>query len=418
MPMKVRDVMGGSQTERRNFGRRCALVLAGFLACPPLLQPAHAASLSFSDTCNAARNKAVIPACLDAAKQFESGKIGLARTLMLQVMDDAPKEGRLRVLLGLVLLRGDYAPSAERELRQARNDGAPDQMVVAPLLRAMLARHEEDLLLLEFPAPAANASGEVAAQILYGRAQALKSQDRMDDAAAELDRSLSLQKTPVGLLDRADIALAQNDAILAGKRIDEALALDPRNVTALTAKLKLLVRAGDAAKALAFSDQVLKLFPGNVDVRGERIKLFLRLNQDAKAAAEVQAIQARSRNDPLGQFYQAILIYRANDKAHALLLMQGLSTGFVKQHPELALQMAQVALDNGKSDTATALLASALSAAPDMIDVRLRLAQLRMDQESPQGALVVLGPVKDSPDPRVQQLMAKVNKAIARNRAF
>jgi hypothetical protein len=53
-----------------------------------------------------------------------------------------------------------------------------------------------------------------------------------------------------------------------------------------------------------------------------------------------------------------------------------------------------------------------------MIDVRLRLAQLRMDQESPQGALVVLGPVKDSPDPRVQQLMAKVNKAIARNRAF
>ena len=393
-------------------------VLAGLLAWAALSPPAHAAPPGFGDTCNAAKNKAVIPACLDAAKQFDSGNIGLARTLMLQVMDNAPKEGRLRALLGLVLLRGDYAPSAERELRQARSDGAPDQMVVPLLLSAMLARHEEDLLLLEFPEPAANAAGEVAAQILYGRAQALKSQDRMDEAVAAMDRSLVLQKAPDVLRDRADIALAQNNVVLANKLVDEALSLDPRNLLALVAKLKLLVRMGDAPKALALSDQILKVYPGNVEVRGERIKVFLRLNQDAKAAAEVQAILARSRAEPLGRFYQAVLVYRANDKAHALLMMQGLSTGFVRLHPELALQMAQVALDNGKIETATAVLTSALSASPDMMDVRLRLAQLRLDQESPQGALVVLGPVKDSPDPRVQQLMAKVNKAIARNRAF
>jgi predicted Zn-dependent protease len=233
-----------------------------------------------------------------------------------------------------------------------------------------------------------------------------------------MDRSLALQKTPEALLDRADIALAQNDSVLAGKRIDEALTLDPRNAAALVAKLNLMGRSGDAATALAFSEQAVKFYPQNVDLRAGRIRLFLALNQDAKARAEVDAILARSRGEPLGIFYQAVLLSRANDKTRALLLMQGLPSGFARSHPELALQMAQIALDDAKPEIASNVLSSALAADPDRIDVRLRLAQLRLDQESPQGALVVLGPVKDSTDPRVRQIMAKVNKAIARNRAF
>jgi predicted Zn-dependent protease len=80
--------------------------------------------------------------------------------------------------------------------------------------------------------------------------------------------------------------------------------------------------------------------------------------------------------------------------------------------------MARLALDNGHVDTATGFLGSALGAAPDMLDVRVRLAELKMDQYSSQSAMVLLTPVQDSRDPRVQKLLAKVRAAIAKNRAF
>ena len=62
----------------------------------------------------------------------------------------------------------------------------------------MQMRHEETNLLTEFPEPAAGAKGDVASDILEGRAQALLSLDRLPEAAASADRSLSLSRDPSG----------------------------------------------------------------------------------------------------------------------------------------------------------------------------------------------------------------------------
>jgi tetratricopeptide (TPR) repeat protein len=247
---------------------------------------------------------------------------------------------------------------------------------------------------------------------------ALRSLDRIDEAAAAMDRSLSLRRTPVTLRDRADIALQQKNPALASKLIDEALKMDPKNGPALIAKLEQLERSGDAAKTLAFSDQVLKIYPNNIDSRVARIRAFLKLKQDGRAKAEVDAILARSPEQPLGRFYQAVVQSRAKDKQGAFQLIKTLPPEFATSYPELAIQMAQIAFDNGNFETGASILGSALSAAPDMLDARLQLAALRMGQNSPQSALVLLSPVKDSPDPRVKKLLAQVNAAIAKDRAF
>jgi predicted Zn-dependent protease len=122
--------------------------------------------------------------------------------------------------------------------------------------------------------------------------------------------------------------------------------------------------------------------------------------------------------ESVGRYYQAVLLDRANNKGAAWQIMLALPPEFVKTHPQYALQMARLALDNGHVDTATGFLGSALGAAPDMLDVRVRLAELKMDQYSSQSAMVLLTPVQDSRDPRVQKLLAKVRAAIAKNRAF
>jgi predicted Zn-dependent protease len=163
---------------------------------------------------------------------------------------------------------------------------------------------------------------------------------------------------------------------------------------------------------------MIKLYPVNSDPRESRIRVFLKHNQDAKAKAEVDAILARRSQSYVGQFYTALLKSRAKDKRGAAQIIQTLPTSFVEVHPEYAVQMAQIAFDDGHDGTSLKILGTALAADPDMLDVRLKFAELRMAQDSPQGAMLVLGPVKDSTDPRVQKLLGKVRARITKDRAF
>src|SRR5262249_45824568 len=142
------------------------------------------------------------------------------------------------------------AGSAELALRQARTDGAPDHVVLSALLPLMVSRHEEDLLLAEFPEPPSGAKGEAAADGLFRRAKALHSLDDFADAAAQMDRALALRRDAAGLILRADIATRQNDRTLAAKLVDEAYRLDPKSSPVALAKLQQLQASGDAGATL------------------------------------------------------------------------------------------------------------------------------------------------------------------------
>jgi predicted Zn-dependent protease len=246
----------------------------------------------------------------------------------------------------------------------------------------------------------------------------LFSLNRPDEAAHAMDRSLGLNRDTDGLLLRSQIATRQKDSALARKLVDEAYKLDPKNGPVMFARLQQLVQSNGDAATLAMADQMLKLFPYNSDARVGRIKVYLKQNQDAKAKQEVNALLARSSRLGIGIYYKAVLLQRSHDKKGAAQVIQSLPPEFVKSYPEYAVEMAQMALDNGNVETASAILGAGLSAAPDMVEARLRLASLRMTQNSPQAALTVLTPVQDSRDPRVQKLLGEVRARIAKDRAF
>jgi predicted Zn-dependent protease len=390
-----------------------AASIAAFGASAALAQQAGA-----ENSCMQVKNPAARDLCSQARTQFSSGSYRVALVNMKKALEASPKEGILRANLARILMRFSDNVGAERELRQARKDGAPDHAVLPVLFRAMVNRHEELILLNEFPEPAAGAKGMVTSDILQGRAMALFSLDRADEAAHAMDRSLSLNRDTDGLLLRSEIATRQKDGALARKLVDEAYKLDPKNGPVMFARLQQLVESNDDAATLAMADQMLKLFPYNSDARVGRIKVYLKQNQDAKAKQEVNALLARSGRLGVGLYYKAVLLQRAHDRKGAAQVIQSLPPEFVKTHPEYAVEMAQMALDNGNVETASAVLGAGLSAAPDMVEARLRLASLRMTQNSPQAALTVLSPVQDSKDPRVQKLLGEVRARIAKDRAF
>jgi predicted Zn-dependent protease len=97
--------------------------------------------------------------------------------------------------------------------------------------------------------------------------------------------------------------------------------------------------------------------------------------------------------------------------------MMTLPKEFPKAYPGLAIQMAQIAFDNGNAETGANILGAALAASPDLMDLRLRLVAYHMSQNSPQAAMVLLTPVQDSADPRVKKDLAQARAMIAQTMA-
>lgn len=397
-----------------------AVVLTAISGSAALAAPAGKNAAADADNyCQLVKNANARGLCSTARDQFYQKNFRSALVTMKQALDASPKEGIINAMMARIILVGLGAPGpAEAQLRKALENGAPRETVVPVLLRIMVDRHEETALLTEFPEPAAGAKSDEAAEILHGRALALSSLDRQDEAAAAMDRAISIRRDVTNLTDRAEIANRQNNAPLANKLVDAAYQLDPKDRTAVLAKLKQIRQSGDAAKTIAFSGKVLEQFPDDLETRRIRIESFLTLKQDAKAKAEVDAILAKAPKSSYGAYYRALLMARANQKPQAYQIMIALPPTFVRQNPSLVLPMAQLAFDTGHAEIGGTWLGNALSAAPDLLDARLRLAELRLSQNSPQSALTVLAPAKDSRDPRVKKLMGQAQTQIAKDRAF
>jgi predicted Zn-dependent protease len=371
-----------------------------------------------SSNCALVNNATARDYCYDAREQYNNHYFRTSLISMRKALAASPKEGIIRVLISRVMIRLGDEGAAEHELRQARKDGAPDHFILPALFDLMVSRHEESQLLSEFVEPPPGAKGDVAADILFGRAKARLSLGQLHEAAAAMDRSLGLRRDVLGLVGRAEIATRQNDKVLAAKLVDEAYELDPANSVAAFAKLRQIQSFNDTAKTLAFSELMLNLFPNRVDVRVVRIETFLKLRQDNKAKVEVDALDAKAPQSHFVQYYKALLLARANDKPGAWAIMQTIPLQFIRQNPSLAIPMAQLAIDNGHVDVGAAVLTNALSGAPDLLDTRLQLADLMLRQGSPQAALVVLTPVQDARDPQVQKLLAAVRDRISKDRGF
>jgi putative PEP-CTERM system TPR-repeat lipoprotein len=173
-------------------------------------------------------------------------------------------------------------------------------------------------------------------------------------------------------------------------------------------KLGLEMLANDLKSALALSGQIIQQYPKNIGPRLARIETLLKMKQDKDAKAEVDAILAKTPNLAAGIYYKALLMARANDVNGAWKLAQSLPPEFAQSEPTIAIMMSQMAIESGNVETGAAILTSSLARSPDILEVRLRLATVRLKQNSPEAALSVLSPIKDSTDPRAQALLSQV----------
>src|SRR5437588_3739015 len=260
----------------------------------------------------------------DAESALKTGNVNLAIIQLKNAVQLAPKQGEPRARLGLVLLQQPgSAGAAQRELRQARKDGAPDSLAVPGILTAMLMRGETKELLAEFAAPPDDAAGSPAVEILRARATALEYLGRTAEAVAAVERALMLRRDVPTLLVRINIALRQNDYGLARQLVDEAIRLDPVSRDARVISVTLYRQSSDFQKALAAAEDYLRRNPQNITATILKVQVLLDLKRDAEAKLLITALLNRSPNSLVANFYRAVLTARAGDftTAWAQLLM-------------------------------------------------------------------------------------------------
>jgi predicted Zn-dependent protease len=406
-----RDLVTKERSTMMRFARYCFCAFTLFAG----LGQALAAD---SGLCGQVKNPGARDLCLAARTEYSNKHYKLALSMMQNALLEFPKEGAIRVEVARTLLQLEGQAQAERELRQARLDGARDQDVLPLLFEAMLDKHEEITLLNEFPDPAPDATGDVAAAILQGRAMALRATSSIAEAAAAMDRALALKRTPRGLLVRADIASSQGDAALTKHLINQAYWMAPDNSEIMSRQLDQRVLANDMAGVIALADRMQKFYPASSVPVESKVAIFLKRNMDASAKAEVDDFLAARPKAPVMLYYRAVLLSRARDKTEASEIIMSLPTAFPNTHPQFAGEMARIVEQDGHAEVALLMLGKALSVAPDMLDVRLQLAALRLQQDSPQSAMTLLTPVQEQHDPRIQNLIAQIHARIAKDRAF
>lgn len=400
---------------RRAFLRALALTAAGLLT--PRLSFADVPPQSYTQNHPSPMGAAALQKLLaDAQTALKGGNARLAVIYLRNAVSAAPGNGAARVALGKALFQAGDAPGAERELRQAGRNGAPAAAFLPALFQVMLARGENQLLLDQFAEPIAGAAGSEAAEILKARALALQKLKRGAEAIHAMDRSLELRRDVSGLLTRARLSLQQGDFAAAARIVDDAAQAWPGDPDALLFKVEMLLMVRDNAAALDLASQVSARFPNNLPGRFARVEAFLRLNQDAKAKAELETILAKNPGLIMASYYKALLMARAGDTKGAWGLAQTLPANFRDSDQGVAAMVAQMAISAGDIETGTSMLARMLKLDPSQLGVRVRLAGIRIQQDSPGAALNLLRPVLDSPDPRVIRLLATVNLRMNRPR--
>ncbi|HEY4264639.1 MAG TPA: XrtA/PEP-CTERM system TPR-repeat protein PrsT [Micropepsaceae bacterium] len=352
---------------------------------------------------------------LDDAQSAQSrGELGLAIIQLKNAVRLTPRNGEVRARLGMALLKSGDTRTAERELRQARKDNAPEDLVVPAILDAMIVRGEARELLEEFADPSLQTQSKIAADILRARALALQIVGRSADANAAMARSLSLRRDTRGLIAKAKLAMQQRDFALARTAIDEAAKLSPSNEEVLLSQIALLFQSGDAKKTLAAADDFIRRTPNSTIGRVMRIEALLALKQDKTASDDVDTLEMAVPESSFIPYYRGLIFARAGDYKDAWHLVETLHPEFILAQPAMAMLVAEIAIASGNIESGGAILATLVSRRPELTAARVRLAGVQLQLKSPTAALKTLEPIKTNADPEIQALFGQASLQLGR----
>jgi putative PEP-CTERM system TPR-repeat lipoprotein len=329
-----------------------------------------------------------------AREAMARGELHRAQIALRAMVRDRPESAEAHFRLGAVQLQLGDAVAAEKELRLAQAGGWNQRQVLPLLARAYFAQGRFRDVLKDFSAEGLAAEEAGSLRVIQALAHlGLKELQEAQDAAAEAERLAP--QNPGAPLAAARIALARNDPAAAGQKIDRALQIDPRSVEALVLKGEVQNAAGQHEAAVASFTAALAIVPDAANIRLERANTLIFMNQDKKAREDVDAVLKADARNPLGNYFQAVLLVRGGDWRGADAALQNISP-IISRFPRGEYFLALVKVNLDQNEQAAEAAARYLAREPqDIAGIKL-LARIHARAGRPAQMIAVLTKAADA----------------------
>lgn len=309
------------------------------------------------------------------------------------VLQKNPQSGAARLLLGTTLLDAGDPTAALVELRKAQELQVPDEQVIPPLARAMLAAREESRLVAQYGQLALK-QPEAAADLRTSIATAHAVLGDAEAARGALGDALQAKPGyPPALIVQARIDAAAGEVDRALGLLDQALAADKNNELAAVLKGEMLLQLkSDPAAALATYKALLAARPRSVPALAAVANIHLRESRHDEARTTVEELKKVSPNHPDTQFLAAQIAFIDSDWKK----VREITEQILKVFPDNArtLELAGAAeLRDRQFVQAEALLGRAIKNNPRSVLTRHLLAQTYLRTGQAERALEALQPL-------------------------
>lgn len=319
-----------------------------------------------------------------------------ARIELLNAIKGDPSLVAARVAQARTLLMLGDGVGAQGELDRALQLGALPGSMRHLLAHAALLQHEPDVAIKEAMAPDADPTE------LFFRtrivAQSLQALGKYRDAARTFDQALKLDPKSSALwADIARFRLATGDLAAALSATDQALALAPKSVDALTLRGLMAREQYGLTASLQWFDAALKVNPDYVPAQIEYAATLADLGEASQALSLTRRALMLAPRLPRAYFIQAVIAARAGKYDLARRLLDH-TRGELDGQAAVRLLRGVLHLEAGNATLAVGALEPLVEAQPLNIRARLLLARAKYDDGQYSDAEHVLDPIVERVD--------------------
>ncbi len=320
-------------------------------------------------------------------REYQTASIKLQTTLQKN-----PQDKEARQQLGLLNLEWGNWPLAEKELRRAIELGGPQETLQFSLAEALLmqGKYQE---VLDYLAPMALMSAQDQAMLLAYRGDAWQGLNQPEKARTEYETALHMEaNSPLALLGLARLALADNRAEEAQKRVTEVLALAPNEPKAWSLQGALFESSKQMEKAEeSYSKAIgLKHF-SPIELASRAI---VRINRDKlkEAQEDFNVLRKQAPNFFLTEYAAGILDVKLGKYAEAQTSLEK-ALKMNDRFAAINYYLGIAHLYQNHDHEAEQYLAAFMKAQPQAVEPRLFLAQAKFNRKDREAARNLLLPL-------------------------
>ncbi len=360
----------------------------------------------------------------NALTRYEKKDIPGAIIQLKNALQIDPTMLPVQLLLGKALMQSGDVVAAEVAFNEALKLGVNRAEVVQSLGEAVLAQGKQRQLLEGKTFAPAGLPPGVQLQVLLLRARAQAEQGDSAAALRTIEEARAIDRRNVDTwLAEVPVRIQARQFKEAGVAADTALGLAPNSAQALYQQGAVAHVQGKLAQALAAYDKALAADSQHVEARVARIGIALDQQRWADAAKDLDLLQAQVPEEPRAAYMRALLAERKGDLAGSQAALKQVTDfldpvpiDFIRARPQLLMLNGLAHFGLKESEKARTNLEAFLRAQPQSPVAKL-LARIHMADGNFAKAIDVLEPyLRAQPnDGQALMLLANAHMASGRN---